>query len=89
MYFYRKVNAFTQKPSPEQIITLFLFLGIIVLHSVFVTPSIGHQKSAILWVLLGISYAFLVLAILDYFYLTCTDPVDRLLLDKDYKLKAH
>lgn len=77
---YRKVNAYTRKPSYEQLLTLLLFSTVIVLHSVFVVPAIAKQASPILWVLLGSSYLILLLVAYDYCYITCTDPVDSLLL---------
>ena len=74
------MNAYSQPPSQEQIMTVILFLVVLVLHSVFVTSAIANHNSPILWILLALTYVFLVLTFVDYFYLTCTDPADDLLL---------
>lgn len=60
--------------------TVLLYLIVLILHSVFVTSAIANHNSPILWILLALTYIFLVLTFLDYFYLTCTDPADNLLL---------
>jgi hypothetical protein len=36
---YRKTNAYSQKPSFEQIFTVALFLVITILHGVFITSA--------------------------------------------------
>lgn len=50
------------------------------MHNVFVTPSIGKQDSPILWIMLAVTYITLIIVAIDYIYLTCTDPVDNVLL---------
>lgn len=60
--------------------TVLLYLIVLILHSVFVTSAIANHNSPILWILLALTYIFLVFTFLDYFYLTCTDPADNLLL---------
>lgn len=72
-------NAYTQKPSREQIITLFLFGTQLILHSVFIVPPLDDIKKEILWVLLGFHYTLLILTAYDYVYLTTIDPVDKLI----------
>ena len=77
---YKKVNAYTKKCVFEQILTIVLFVIVTVLHNVFVTSSIGRQDSSILWVMLAVTYVTLIIVAIDYIYLTCTDPVDDVLL---------
>jgi flagellar basal body-associated protein FliL len=57
------------------------------MHNIFVTSAIAQQDSSILWIMLAVTYILLALIIADYFFLTCSDPVDDLLLgiDKGYK----
>jgi hypothetical protein len=59
----------------------------VVLHNVFVTSAIAQQESSVLWVMLAVTYLLFAIIIADYGYLTCSDPVDDLLLgiDRGYK----
>jgi hypothetical protein len=72
-------NAYTQKPSREQVITLLLFIAQLALHSIFIVPPMDDIKKEILWVLLGFHYTLLIVTAHDYVYLTKMDPVDRLI----------
>ena len=72
-------NAYTQKPSREQVITLLLFIAQLALHSIFIVPPMDDIKKEILWVLLGFHYTLLIVTAYDYVYLTTMDPVDRLI----------
>jgi hypothetical protein len=83
-----KVNAYTQETSIEQILTIALFLVEVAMHNIFVTSAIAQQDSSVLWIMLAATYVLLAVIIGDYIYLTCTDPVDDLLLGigKGYKL---
>ncbi len=78
---YKKVNAYTQKPSPEQILTAILFILQLAGHSVFIVPTVKTISNAVLWSMLGFHYALLLVIGYDYIYITTKDPVDRLILD--------
>jgi hypothetical protein len=58
--------------------TLILFITQLILHSVFVVPTLDDIKHVILWILLGFTYGMLLVIIYDFIYLTTTDPVDPL-----------
>ena len=72
---------------PEQILTITLFLTIAILHAIFITVSAVHLDSAIFWVLIGVTYVLNLLIVYDYLFLTCTDPVDDLILAVEKKYK--
>jgi hypothetical protein len=76
---YEKVNAYTQKPVFEQILTLLIFIIQLTLHSVFIVPLVPRISSSILWIMLGFHYATLIMIAYDYLYLTTKDPVDRMI----------
>jgi hypothetical protein len=76
---YEKVNAYTQKPVFEQILTLFIFIMQLVGQSVFIVPLLPGISSSILWIMLGFHYATLIMIGYDYVYLTTKDPVDRMI----------
>jgi hypothetical protein len=69
-------------------ITPLIFLIVMVLHSVFVVSGLATVDREILWVLLGVTYILLLLIAYDYIFLTCSDPVDDLILgiQKSYKV---
>lgn len=81
------MNAYTQEASIEQILTIVLFVIEVAMHNIFVTSAISQQDSSILWIMLAVTYILLIVIMGDYFYLTCSDPVDDLVLgiDKGYK----
>ena len=75
---YKKNNAYTKKPSIQQIATLVLFLLHIVLHSIFIVPSIIEIDEIILYLFLAIFYILFIGLLIDYIVLTVSDPVDPL-----------
>ena len=77
---YSKTNAYTQRASFEQVLTIILFVVITALFSTFVTSAAVAIGSEILWTLVGLTYALLLLICYDYCFLTCSDPVDDLIL---------
>jgi hypothetical protein len=81
------VNAYTHKPAFEQIFAIIVMIVIVAMHAVFITSATATLQSSILWVLVAVSYGLLVIIIYDYIFLTCTDPVDDLILkiEKNYK----
>ena len=50
------------------------------MYNVFITSSIARQDSPILWIMLAATYILFIIIAADYIYLTCSDPVDDLLL---------
>jgi hypothetical protein len=50
------------------------------MHNVFITSAIARQDSPILWIMLAATYVIFIIIAADYLYLTCSDPVDDLLL---------
>jgi hypothetical protein len=50
------------------------------MYNVFITSSIARQDSPILWMILAVTYILFAIIAADYLYLTCSDPVDDLLL---------
>lgn len=66
---------------------MLLFLVLAASHSVFITTSAVHLDSSIFWALVGVTYALMLLIAYDYAFLTCSDPVDDLILkvEKNYK----
>jgi len=50
------------------------------MHNIFITSAICRHDSSILYILLAITYISLIVVAIDYIYLTCTDPVDDVLL---------
>jgi hypothetical protein len=75
------VNAYTTKPSFEQIITFLLALLVIILHSIFNVAAIRKIDHPILYVLLAINYILLVLIIYVYVRITVFDPVDTYIIN--------
>lgn len=75
---YRKKNAYTKRPSIQQITTLILFLLHIVLHSIFIVPSLIEIDKIWLYLFLAIFYALFIGVLVDYIILTISDPVDPL-----------
>ena len=57
------------------------------MHSVFITSATATLESPILWVLVSVTYGFLIAMAYDYLFITFKDPVDDLVLkvDKRYK----
>lgn len=73
-------NAYSNSYSFEQIVTVLVFLVILVMHSVFIVSSMGVLNEPILWILLSITYLLLFVILYDYCVLTCSDPVDDMVL---------
>lgn len=73
---YKKTNAYTSKPSIEQIATFALALLVLVLHSIFLVSPIRTIDHPILYVMLGLHYLVLILLIITYVKITVFDPVD-------------
>lgn len=71
----------------EQVFTVIFFLVLVVLDCVFVAYPVSVIDSSILWVIFVVTYLLLFIMVYDYLVLTCTDPVDDLLLkiDKEYR----
>lgn len=78
---YQKVNAYTQPPSGEQILTLLLFAGQLAGHAILIIPIISSISDSILWTMLGFHFVLLVAVGHDYIYLTTKDPVDRMVIN--------
>lgn len=78
---YKTTNACSQRASMEQVLTIAIFVIITGLHGAFITSAAVEIQSSILWTLVGFTYAILALIIYDYLYLSCSDPVDDLLLN--------
>jgi palmitoyltransferase ZDHHC1/11 len=75
---YQTTNAYTTPYSCEQVVTLILFIIQLILYCVFVIPPLDDISNAILWVMLGVTFAVLLVIAYDYIYLTVADPVDPL-----------
>lgn len=73
---YRKTNAYTTKPSLEQILTLALALLVVVLHSIFLVSPIRKIDHPILYIMLAINYILVVCLVYVYVRITIFDPVD-------------
>jgi palmitoyltransferase ZDHHC1/11 len=84
---YQKTNAYTQSSSLEQVMTVVLFAVITLLHSLFITSGTASLGFSVLWVLVALSYGLLVLVGYDYCVLTCSDPVDDLVVNKKRNYK--
>lgn len=83
---YLKTNAYTMRPSFEQILTIILMLILILLHSIFNVKAIIAINHSILWTMFGFHYAILLMIIFVYVVITVKDPVDEYLLEPDYAL---
>lgn len=79
---YQKTNAYTQKPSVEQILTIGLFISHFTMHCVFVIRPIVAIDHPILYVSWVLFYLLLILMSVDYCVITCGDPVDLALIDE-------
>lgn len=78
---YKTTNACSQRASVEQVLTIAIFVIITGLHGAFITSAAVEIQSEILWTLVGFTYAILGLIIYDYLFLSCSDPVDDMLLN--------
>lgn len=78
---YQKVNAYSGKPSIEQIATFGLALLVLVLHSIFLISPIRVIDHPILYVLLALNYILLVLLVFTYARITVFDPVDTYIIN--------
>lgn len=81
---YQPTTAYTQPPVLEQILVVVLFLITEALHSLFVTSAAVVLNSSIMWTLVGVTYCLILLMVYDYLFLTCTDPVDDLILKVEH-----
>lgn len=79
-----KINAYTLKPSFEQILTLFLALLILILHSIFNVRAIIKINNPILYIMLGFNYILVLILIFTYYQVTTFDPVDRFIIDPQH-----
>lgn len=79
---YRKTNSYSQRPSFEQLLTLFLFALHLALHSIFVVAPILVIASPILFVGWALFYLTLLGMCVDYCLITCGDPVDQAIVDE-------
>lgn len=73
---YTKVNAYTSKPSLEQIFTFILAILILILHSIFNVKAIITINQPILFVMLALDYFLVLSLIYTYYKVTTFDPVD-------------
>ncbi len=78
---YVKINAYTLTPSFEQILTFFLAILILILHSIFNVRAIIKINQTILYILLAFNYLLVVALIVTYYRVTTFDPVDRFIID--------
>ena len=79
---YSKTNAYTQRPSIEQILTVFLFVVHFAMHCIFLIRPIVEINHPVLYVSWVLFYCLLVVMAVDYCIITCGDPVDLALVDE-------
>lgn len=84
---YKKVNAYTQTPSFEQILTLILFIAQLAGHSLFIVTTLKSINNVVLWSMLGFHYSLLLVIFYDYIYITTKDPVDRIIVNEQLAAK--
>ena len=73
---YKKTNACTIKCCFEQILTLFLAVGVVLLHSVFIVAPIIKIHQPILYIILAFNYLLVAALIIVYIKIILLDPVD-------------
>ena len=85
---YKKVNGCSQPPSLPQIVSAFIFIIAIALHSVLIT-TILEIESSIIFFIFALHYVILVAVITDYIIITLSDPVDSRLLESEESTKKY
>lgn len=78
---YTTVNAYTLKPSLEQILTFSLAILILILHSIFNVKAIITIDQPILYIMLALNYFLVVALIYTYYRVTTFDPVDTYIIN--------
>lgn len=74
------MNAYSHKPSFQQILALVLFIIHLSMHCIFMIRPILKINHPILFFLWGINFLLLGFVGMDYFIITCGDPADELLV---------
>lgn len=80
---YHKINAYSHKLSFQQVGTFVLFIGHFSMHCVFVIRPLMKIDHPILFFIWSLHFLSLILVAYDYFVLTCSDPVDNLILEPE------